>query len=109
MDFKEQKELIGELSDSIHEIRINTKILVTKLEQVNINIEKLEARVEDLHVSKSEQEKRLTILEQVVPANLIEDMALIKQTQSNFTRVLWLLGGATLTVVLNMLMDLLIK
>lgn len=97
------------LTEGIHEIKTNTEILVTKLEQVNSNIEKLEASVEDLHLSLSEQDRRLTILEQMIPANLIQDVAIMKQTQDTFTRLLWILGGATLTTVINMVYHIITK
>lgn len=97
------------LSEGIHEIKTNTEILVTKLEQVNDNIEKLEASVEDLHMSLSEQDRRLTVLEQMIPQNLIQDIAIMKQTQSAFVRILWLLGGATLTTFVDMVYHLITK
>lgn len=94
---------VNKLTDVIHDIKTNTEILVTKLEQVNSNIEKLEASVEDLHMSLSEQDRRLTVLEQMVPQNLIQEFALMKQSQTTFTRILWLLGGATLTTFVDMI------
>ena len=97
------------LSEGIHEIKTNTEILVTKLEQVNDNIEKLEASVEDLHMSLSEQDRRLTVLEQMIPQNLIQDIAIMKQTQSAFVRILWLLGGATITTFADMIYHVITK
>jgi methyl-accepting chemotaxis protein len=100
---------VRELTESIHEIKLNTERLVTKLEQVNDNIEKLERSVEDLHTSLSEQDRRLTKLEQLVPRNLIEDVAVLKQNQSSITKILWLLGGGTLTALGDMLLKMLQK
>jgi septal ring factor EnvC (AmiA/AmiB activator) len=100
---------VRELTESIHEIKLNTERLVTKLEQVNNNIERLEDSVEDLHTSLSEQDRRLTILEQMVPRNLVQDVAILKQNQSTVTKILWLLGGATITTLADMLMKLLGK
>lgn len=95
---------VRDLTDSIHEIKLNTERLVAKLEQVSDNIEKLEASVEDLHTSLSEQDRRLTKLEQLVPRNLIEDVAILKQNQSTVTKILWLLGGGVLTALGDMLL-----
>ena len=100
---------VRELTESIHEIKLNTERLVSKLEQVNNNIERLEDSVEDLHTSLSEQDRRLTILEQLVPRNLVQDVALLKQNQATVTKILWLLGGATITTLGDMLMKILGK
>ncbi len=100
---------VRELTESIHEIKLNTERLVAKLEQVNSNIERLEDSVEDLHTSLSEQDRRLTILEQMVPRNLVQDVAILKQNQATVTKILWLLGGATITTLADMLMKLLGK
>ena len=100
---------VRELTESIHEIKLNTERLVTKLEQVNDNIEKLEASVEDLHMSLSEQDRRLTVLEQMIPPNLLQDFAIMKQTQGTFTRLLWILGGATLTTFIDMIYHMITK
>lgn len=104
----EQDEL-KQLSISIQEIKLNTEILVTKLAQVNDNIERLEASVEDLHMSISEQDRRLTILEQRVPQDLVQDMAVMKQSHGAYTRLLWLVGSATVATFANMLFNLLTK
>jgi hypothetical protein len=100
---------VRELTESIHEIKLNTERLVTKLEQVNSNIERLEDSVEDLHTSLSEQDRRLTILEQMVPRNLVQDVAILKQSQASVNKILWLLGGATITTLGDLLMKLLGK
>ena len=109
MDQQSFEYAVRELTDSIHEIKLNTERLVSKLEQVNSNIERLEDSVEDLHTSLSEQDRRLTILEQLVPRNLVQDVAILKQNQSNVTKILWLLGGATITTLADMLIKLLGK
>lgn len=109
MENNELSSAVRILSEGIHEIKMNTEILVTKLEQVNDNIEKLEASVEDLHMSLSEQDRRLTVLEQMVPQNLLQDIAVIKQTQSAFIKILWLLGGATITTFADMIYHLIAK
>ena len=100
---------VRELTEGIHEIKLNTERLVTKLEQVNDNIEKLEKSVEDLHTSLSEQDRRLTKLEQLVPRNLIEDVAILKQNQGTITKILWLLGGGTITALADMLFNMIQK
>lgn len=109
MDQQSLEYAVRELTDSIHEIKLNTERLVSKLEQVNSNIERLEDSVEDLHTSISEQDRRLTILEQMVPRNLVQDVAILKQNQSSFNRILWLLGGATVATLGDMLIKMITK
>lgn len=109
MDQKDLNNAVSALSEGIYEIKTNTEILVTKLEQVNNNIERLEGSVEDLHMSLSEQDRRLTILEQLVPRDLLSDVALIKQNQSTYSKLLWLVGGATLSTFANMVFKMLTK
>ena len=109
MDQQSLEYAVRELTDSIHEIKLNTERLVSKLEQVNSNIERLEDSVEDLHTSLSEQDRRLTILEQMVPRNLVQDVAILKQNQSSANRILWLLGGATVATLGDMLIKMITK
>lgn len=109
LDQQELDSAVKQLSVGIQEIKLNTEILVTKLAQVNDNIEKLEASVEDLHMSISEQDRRLTILEQRVPQDLVQDMAVMKQSNGAYTKLLWLIGGVTLTTFANMLFNLVTK
>jgi hypothetical protein len=109
MDHNGLEYAVRELTESIHEIKLNTERLVTKLEQVNDNIEKLEVSVETLHKSLSEQDRRLTKLEQMIPRNLLEDVALLKQNQSTVTKILWLLGGGTLTALGDTLLKMIQK
>lgn len=109
MDQQSLEYAVRELTEGIHEIKLNTERLVTKLEQVNDNIEKLEKSVEDLHASLSEQDRRLTILEQLVPRNLVQDVAILKQNQGTVNKILWLLGGATAATLGDLLMKTLAK
>jgi hypothetical protein len=96
-------------SNAILEIKLNTERLVNKVEQLNDNIERLEASVENLHKSLSAQDRRLTVLEQRVPENLLQDIAIIKQHLSTYSKVLWLLGGATLTSLSHIIKEMLLK
>lgn len=96
-------------SNAILEIKINTERLVNKVEQLNDNIEKLEASVEILHKSLSAQDRRLTVLEQRVPEDLIQDLAIIKQNQNTFSKIMWLFGGATVTSLGHIVKEILTK
>jgi hypothetical protein len=109
MEQKDLSVVVSAMTENINEIKLNTEILVTKLEQVNVNIEKIEASVEDLHMSLSEQDRRLTVVEQMIPQNLIQDIAIIKQSQDTFSRLFWILGGATLSTFVDMIYHLILK
>jgi len=109
MDQQSLEYAVRELTESIHEIKLNTERLVSKLEQVNSNIERLEDSVEDLHTSLSEQDRRLTILEQLVPRNLVQDVVILKQNQASVNKILWLLGGATVATLGDMFLKILTK
>jgi uncharacterized protein with ACT and thioredoxin-like domain len=109
MDQKDAIYPVRELAQGINEIKINTEILVTKLDQLNINLQKLEETQEDIYMSVTEQDRRITILEQVVPANLVGDIALIKQGQKTYSKLLWLIGGGTLTALLKLTLEALTK
>lgn len=109
MGQQELEYAVRELTQNVGEIKINTEISVTKLDQLKLNLEKLEGSVEDIHMSLSEKDRRLTILEQLVPPNLIGDLALLKQTQKSYSKFLWLIGGGTLAALLDIVVELLKK
>jgi len=71
-------EKVIELNQNLNELKINTQTIVIKMEQIYDSIEKLEKTVETISTAVSSQEKRLTVLEQSTPRNLIEDLALLK-------------------------------
>lgn len=124
-----QETNVTKLTEVIHKINTNTEILVTKIEQLNNNVEKVEASVEDLHLLFSEQDRRLTVVEQIIPPNLVQDIAVLKslsqdvatlkllsqdvavlkQGQSAHSKLLWLIGGITLTTFADMIFHLLTK
>lgn len=102
-------EYVRELAKSIHEIKINTEISVTKLDQLRDDLAKLEESVEDIHMSLSEKDRRLTILEQKIPSDLVKDLTLLKQSQKSFSKGLWLIGGGTLTALIQISIEMLSK
>jgi len=86
-------ERISELNESLNELKVNTQTIVIKMEQIYDSIGKLEKTVETISTAVSSQEKRLTVLEQSIPKNLIEDLALLKNSQQTYSKLLWLVGG----------------
>ena len=103
----DQNESFRELESVMMEIKIGTERISSKLEQLSDTIEKLESSISRIDNALSSQEKRLIILEQSVPRNLLEDIALIKNAQANQNKILWLVGGAAISgwlkTIFNML------
>ena len=93
----DQNESFRELESVMMEIKIGTERISSKLEQLSDTIEKLESSISRIDNALSSQEKRLIILEQSVPKNLLEDLALIKNAQTNQNKILWLVGGAAIS------------
>ena len=83
-------EKVSELNQSLNELKVNTHTIVVKMEQIYDSIEKLEKTVETISTAVSSQEKRLTVLEQLTPKNLIEDLALLKNSQQTYNKLLCL-------------------
>lgn len=95
------REYARDLTESIHEIKVNTERLVTTVELVSNNIEKLEESVKNINNSLGDQERRITILEQLVSRTLPQDIVILKSNQESFAKFLWLIGGATVTVFVH--------
>ena len=94
-------ERIAELNQSLNELKVNTQTIVVKMEQIYDSIEKLEKTVETISTAVSSQEKRLTVLEQSIPKNLIEDIALLKNSQHAYNKLLWLIGGGVAAALMQ--------
>ena len=100
------EEMALELNQSLNELKVNTQTIVIKMDQIYDSIEKLEKTVESISTAVSSQEKRLTVLEQGIPKNLIEDMAILKNAQQTHNRILWLVGGGVLASLMDMIFKL---
>lgn len=104
----EQNEF-RELETVMMEVKIGTERISAKLEQLSDIIEKLENSISRIDNALSSQEKRLIILEQSVPRNLLEDLALIKNAQGMQTKLIWLIGGAAISGWIKVFFDMLAK
>lgn len=97
-----EQETAKELADAVNSVRINTERLVTKMELIYDSVERLENAIEKINESVTAQERRLTILEQSVPKNLLEDVVLLKSSQRTTSKLMWLLAGVAGTTFTNM-------
>jgi 4-diphosphocytidyl-2C-methyl-D-erythritol kinase len=98
-----------ELETVMMEIKIGTERITSKLEQLSDTIIKLESSISRIDNALSSQEKRLIILEQSVPRNLLQDIALIKNAQNMQTKIIWLIGGAAISGWIKVFFDMLAK
>ena len=86
------EEVMQHLNESLNELKVNTHTMCVKMDQIYDSIEKLEKTVESISQAVSSQEKRLTVLEQGIPKNLIEDLALVKNAQQTYNKLLWVVA-----------------
>jgi hypothetical protein len=86
------EDAIKNLNETLGELKMNTQTICVKMDQIYDSIEKLEKTVETISTAVSTQEKRLTILEQGIPKNLIEDLALVKNAQQTYNKLLWIIA-----------------
>lgn len=86
------EELIIQLNENLSELKVNTHTLCVKMDQIYDSIEKLEKTVETISQAVSSQEKRLTVLEQGIPRNLIEDLTILKSSQQTYNKLLWIIA-----------------
>jgi len=95
------EEALGNLNESLNQLKINTQTICVKMDQIYDSIEKLEKTVETISTAVSSQEKRLTVLEQGVPKNLIEDLALVKNAQQTYNKLLWIIAGGVAAALMQ--------
>ena len=96
-------EAVMHLNASLNELKVNTQTICVKMDQIYDSIEKLEKTVESINTAVSSQEKRLTVLEQAIPKNLIEDLAILKSSQQTHNKILWLVGGGVIASLIDIL------
>lgn len=100
------------VSPDMYEIMQNVALRIervdNKLEQIIDNIEKLEKNVENINSSLSTQERRVTILEQVVPTTLKQDLMLAQTHIATMHKLLWVIGSAAVTAWLQVFFKLII-
>jgi len=102
------EESIKELTQALVDLKVNTTTMVVKMEQIYDSIERLETSIEKLEKtteaisnSVSSQEKRLTVLEQNIPAHLMQDLAVLKSTQETQSKILWIIGSGASVALIN--------
>jgi uncharacterized protein YoxC len=93
------EEGMQSLNHNLNELKVNTQTIVIKMDQIYDSIEKLEKSVEAVNEAVSSQEKRITVLEQSIPKDLIADLALLKNSQNTMNKILWIVAGGVLAAL----------
>jgi hypothetical protein len=85
-----------ELGLMITELKLSTERMSARLEQTCDSIERLEESIKRVDAAVSSQERRVIVLEESIPDNLIADLALIKDSQELQKKIIWGVIAATI-------------
>jgi chromosome segregation ATPase len=109
---KASSEWVSKLQDSITEIKISSANIDQKLDQMKEDFARVEVSIAKLLDTTAQQEVRLTLVEekqmaiqQNIPKNLNEDMAIMKATIANYQKFLWVLASGVVGLLLKTLLD----
>ena len=83
------EDSVKELGTMLVELKLSTERMASRLEQTCDSIERLEASIIKVDNAVSSQERRVIILEESIPDNLIADLALIKDSQELQKKIIW--------------------
>ena len=88
---QQDSEVVREL---LTELKISIERMAARVDQTYDRIERLESSIQKVETSVSTQERRLIILEQSVPSNLVSDLALMKDSVDTYKKVVWIAVAA---------------
>ena len=102
----------SKLQDSLTEIKILASTVDGKLDQLSVSVQKLESGFEELKNLTNNQETRIALLEQrldschsMIPANLSEDVTLLKSQIGSYQKFTWALTTGLLGVFVKFVFD----
>jgi hypothetical protein len=87
----QDNEVVREL---LTELKISVERMSARVDQTYDRMERLENSLQEVKSSMSGQERRVIILEQNVPPNLISDLALMKDSVDTYKKVVWIAVAA---------------
>lgn len=87
----QENEVVREL---LTELKISVERMSSRVDQTYDRIERLENSIQKVENAVSSQERRLIVLEQSVPANLVSDLALMKDSIDTYKKVVWIAVAA---------------
>jgi len=87
----QDNEVVREL---LTELKISVERMSARVDQTYDRIERLEGSIQKVESAVSSQERRLIVLEQSVPQNLVSDLALMKDSVDTYKKVVWIAVAA---------------
>jgi parvulin-like peptidyl-prolyl isomerase len=91
-------EVVREL---LTELKLSVERMSARLDQTYDRIERLETSIQKVEGAVSTQERRVIILEQSMPKDLIADLALMKDSLANYKKFSWIVAGAVVAGWIN--------
>jgi len=89
----QDNEVVREL---LTELKISVERMSARVDQTYDRIERLEESIQKVESAVSSQERRLIVLEQSVPQNLVSDLALMKDSVGTYKKAVWIALAAVL-------------
>jgi len=83
----QDSEVVREL---LTELKISVERMSARVDQTYDRIERLEGSIQKVENAVSSQERRLIVLEQGVPQNLVSDLALMKDSVEIYKKTVWI-------------------
>lgn len=83
----QDSEVVREL---LTELKISVERMSARVDQTYDRIERLENSIQKVESAVSSQERRLIVLEQGVPQNLVSDLALMKDSIETYKKAVWI-------------------
>ena len=82
-------ESVKELGEMLLDLKLGQERMSAKLSQTCDSIERLERSIHRIDNAVGSQERRVIILEQKIPDNLLQDLALMKDSQEVQKKIVW--------------------
>lgn len=89
----QDSEAVREL---LTELKISVERMSARVDQTYDRIERLESSIQKVESAVSSQERRLIVLEQSIPQNLVSDLALMKDSVETYKKAVWIVMAAVL-------------
>lgn len=89
----QDNEIVREL---LTELKISVERMSARVDQTYDRIERLESSIQKVESAVSSQERRLIVLEQSIPQNLVSDLALMKDSVETYKKAVWIVMAAVL-------------
>ena len=102
----QDSEVVREL---LTELKLSIERMSSRLEQTYERVERLETSIQKVEGAVSSQERRVIILEQTMPKDLIADLALMKDSLATYKKFSWIVAGAVVASWVNEILGLMHK